>query len=281
MFAHRISGGVLAAALIALAACRSNKAATDTANAAGPNVVTVTASDFHFDAPAETPAGLTIFRLVNNGPSPHHAQLIRLEQGKTADDFIAAVKAGGPPPPWALLAGGPNPPESGSTASTTVLLEPGNYAIICFIPGRDGVPHLMKGMARSLKVTAPTRAAVAEPTADIVVKLVDFDFELSAPLTAGRHTLRVENTGAQPHEIALVRLAPGKEPMDFAAWGEKQEGAAPGALFGGVAGILPGTHAFAMVDLPAGDYALLCFFPDGKDGKPHFMHGMAKKIKVS
>jgi hypothetical protein len=281
MFAHRISGGVFAAALIALAACRSSKPATDTPTTAGPNVVTVTASDFQFDAPAESPAGLTIFRLVNNGPGLHHAQLMRLEQGKTADDFIAALKAGGPPAPWAIPAGGPNPPEVGRTASTTVLLEPGNYAIICFIPSADGTPHFMKGMVRSLKVTAPTRAAVAEPTADVVVKLVDFDFELSAPLTAGRHTLRIENTGAQPHEIALVQLKPGKEPLDFAAWGEKQEGPAPGTLFGGVSGIMPGTHSFAMVDLPAGDYALLCFLPDGKDGKPHFMHGMAKKIKVS
>jgi len=281
MFAHRISGGVIAAALIALAACRSSNAATDTPTTAGPNVVTVTASDFQFDAPAETPAGLTVFRLVNNGPSPHHAQIIRLEQGKTADDFVASLKPGAPPAPWAILAGGPNPPEVGSAASTTVLLEPGNYAIICFIPGPDGTPHFMKGMVRSLKATAPTRPAVAEPTADIIVKLVDFDFQLSAPLTAGRHTLRIDNAGPQPHEIALVRLNPGKEPIDFAAWGEKQEGPAPGALFGGVSGMMPGTHAFAMVDLPAGDYALLCFLPDGKDGKPHFMHGMAKKIKVS
>jgi hypothetical protein len=35
------------------------------------------------------------------------------------------------------------------------------------------------------------------------------------------------------------------------------------------------------VDLPAGDYALVCFIPDDKDGKPHFVHGMAKQTKVS
>jgi hypothetical protein len=123
--------------------------------------------------------------------------------------------------------------------------------------------------------------AAAEPSADLVVKLVDFDFELSGPLTAGHHVIRVENGGAQPHEIALVQLKPGKQPMDFAEWGEKQQGPAPGALFGGVSGIMPGAHAFATVDLPPGDYALLCFVPDMKDGKPHFVHGMAKKITVS
>jgi hypothetical protein len=281
MSAHRVPRGAMAAAAIVLAACRSSEAAhTPPTSSADVNVVTVTASDYHFEAPPETPAGLTTFRLVNRGPSLHHVQLIKLDQGKTTDDFLAALKAGGPPPQWATPAGGPNPPEPGSTASATVLLEPGNYALICFIPAEDGMPHVMKGMASTLKVTPATRPAAAEPAADIVVKLVDYDFELSAPLTAGRHTLRVENAAGQPHEIALIRLKEGKGPMDFAAWGEKPTGPAPGSLFGGVSGIMPGAHAFATVDLPPGDYALMCFVPDMKDGKPHFVHGMAKRIKV-
>jgi chitodextrinase len=42
---------------------------------------------------------------VNKGPSIHHVQLVKLEHGKTADDFIAALKAGGPPPHWATGSG--------------------------------------------------------------------------------------------------------------------------------------------------------------------------------
>jgi hypothetical protein len=282
MSARRTLRGCTVATLFTLAACQSSKTTHDTPAAAPTiNLITVTASDFHFDAPAETPAGPTTIRLVNNGPSIHHVQLLKLEDGKTPDDFIAALKAGGPEPRWAVPAGGPNPPEVGSSTSTTVMLDAGNYAIVCFVPSADGVPHLMKGMVRPLKVTAATGPAAAEPSADLVVKLVDFDFELSGPLTAGHHVIRVENGGAQPHEIALVQLKPGKQPMDFAEWGEKQQGPAPGALFGGVSGIMPGAHAFATVDLPPGDYALLCFVPDMKDGKPHFVHGMAKKITVS
>jgi len=38
------------------------------------------------------------------------------------------------------------------------------------------------------------------------------------------------------------------------------------------------------VDIPttftAGDYALLCFVPDAKDGKPHLAHGMVKQFSV-
>jgi hypothetical protein len=263
----------LAAAALVLGACRSAPP--------GPNVVTVTAHDFAFEAPAEIPAGLTTFRLVNAGPSIHHLQLIKLDDGKTADDYVAALKAGGPPPRWASLAGGPNPPEPGSSTSATVELEPGSYAMICFVPGADGVPHLFKGMVHPFKVTGTAPAAVAEPKADLTVKLVDFDFQLSAPLTAGKHTIRVENAGSQPHEIALIRLEPGKTPADIGAWAEKPVGPLPGTLEGGVSGIMPGAHAWAEVDLPPGDYALMCFFPDATDGKPHFVHGMAKVVHVS
>jgi len=67
----------------------------------------------------------------------------------------------------------------------------------------------------------------------------------------------------------------------FGSGAEVRIGPAPGALFGGVSGIMPGSHAFVPVDLPAGQYALICFVPDAKDGKPHFAHGMAKLIKVT
>jgi hypothetical protein len=295
MSARCFASAAMALAALLLPACRSGETArqvaadsvastasrsADDSAARAPNVVTVTASDFKFEAPAEIPAGLTTFKLVNRGPSLHHIQLLKLEEGKTATDFLQALKAGGPPPRWVKEAGGPNPPEPGGTVSTTVPLEAGNYVMVCFIPAADGVPHMAKGMVKPLTVTGSVPAAAAEPASDLVMKLVDFDFQLSKPLRAGRQTLRVENTGSQPHEVAIVRLEPGKKPADFAKWGERPTGPAPGKLFGGVSGIMPGTHAFVDLDLPPGDYALLCFVPDPK-GKPHFMLGMAKEVKVS
>lgn len=292
MSARPVPLAMLTVAAIAFASCRSDKPADDVSTssttppgggqpdaAGGPNVVTVTASDYTFDAPAEIPAGLTAIRLVNKGPSLHHIQLMRLEGEKTLEDFLAALK-GERPPTWATPAGGPAPPEVGSTTTSIEALEPGNYALICFIPAEDGMPHVMKGMSRALKVVGPSRAA-SEPEADIVVKLVDYDFELSRPLTPGKHTIRVENAGPQPHEIAIVRLNPGKKPADFTAWGMKPVGPPPGTTHGGVSGIMPGTHSFIEVDLPPGDYGLLCFLPDAKDGKPHFVHGMSKQTKVA
>jgi hypothetical protein len=80
--------------------------------------------------------------------------------------------------------------------------------------------------------------------------------------------------------MALVKMERGKDPIVFAHWGEKQVGPAPGALQGGVSAIMPGSHAFVEVDLEPGEYGLICFIPDMKDGKAHFEHGMIKTIKV-
>jgi uncharacterized cupredoxin-like copper-binding protein len=284
---HRVPLAMLAG--LAIVSCRSDKPPAAAAGApdsapvasAAPPAVTVVATDYSFEAPAEVPAGLTTFRLVNRGPSIHHVQLVKLNDGKTVDDFMAALKAGGPPPKWATMAGGPNPPEIGDTSSTTVALEPGNYALLCFVPGSDGIPHVAKGMVRPLTVTAGTGATAAEPEADVVMKLVDYDFELSKPLPAGQYTIRIENGGPQEHELAIVKLNSGKTPMDFAKWGEKQVGKAPGTLHGGVSSIMPGDQAFVEVDLAPGEYGLICFVPDSKDGKGHYHHGMAKKVTVS
>jgi hypothetical protein len=242
---HRVPLAVLAG--LALVSCRSDKppaaeagapdAAAPAASAA-PSTVTVIATDYSFDAPAEVPAGLTTFHLVNRGPAIHHVQLVRLGEGKTMDDFMAALKAGGPPPEWVTMEGGPNPSELGDTSRTTLRLEPGNYAMLCFVPDPDGTPHVAKGMVRPLTVTGGSVAG-GEPEADVVMKLVDYDFELSQPLTAGRHTIRIDNAGPQEHEVVIVKLDSGKEPMDFAMWGEKMTGKPPGTGGPGAGGVRP------------------------------------------
>lgn len=285
----RVLLGMLAG--LALFACGSDKppadaaGASDTAAAAaastGIPAVTIVTTDYAFDAPSELPAGLTTFRLVNRGPSLHHVQLVKMGEGKTVEDFMAALKAGGPPPKWATMAGGPTPSELGDTSVTTMALEAGAYAMVCFIPGPDGIPHIAKGMVRPLKVTAGSGSTGAPPKADVVIKLVDYDFQLSQALTAGRHTIRIENAGPQEHEVVFVKLDKGKKPMDFAQWGEKQVGKPPGTLHGGVSGIMPGDTAFVEVDLEPGQYGLICFVPDHKDGKGHYVHGMAKRVIVS
>jgi hypothetical protein len=247
--------------------------------APGPNVVTLTAIDYAFGVPDTIPAGLTTFRLVNQGKELHHASLVRLGDGKTVADFQAALQAAmkhhTPPPAWMGFAGGPNTVTSGDTGTTTQTLEPGSYVFACWIPSADGVLHVMKGMLRPI--------VVSQPTADLSITLTDYDFQLSQPLVAGTRVVRVENAGAQAHEIAIAALSPGKTLQDFITWDQGGGRGPPptGRWLGGVSALDAGGHAQFTTTFVPGNYLLLCFWPDAKDGKPHIVHGMAKQISVA
>jgi hypothetical protein len=281
--------GAACLAIASLAACAKKDAApADTtaaapAAAAAPNVVTVTATDYAFDAPAQIPAGVTTFKFINQGKEVHHMALARIDSGKTADDVVAAFKAAGPtgkPPEWIRDAGGPNaPPPGGGESNVTQTLEAGTYALLCFVDIPGKVPHFMKGMAKTLIVT-PSTASAPEPTSDLTLTLADYGFNFSAPPSVGRHTVRVENSGPQPHEVLLVQLVPGKTMQDLAAWVANPTGPAPARPMGGTVGIPSGGHVFFDTDLTPGDYGLICFIPDAKDGKSHAEHGMVQQFKV-
>jgi hypothetical protein len=252
---------------------------THVSSAGKANVVRVTGEDFSFNAPDEIPAGLTEFRFLNKGPALHHMAIVKLEDGKTFDDLRALLANPGPAPAWIREIGGPNAPAPGLESNATLILEPGNYALICFVD-IGGPPHFMKGMVKPLRVIPATDAAASKPDADITATLFDYNFKLSAPITAGTRTIRVDNAAKQHHEVELIQLNPGKTLGDLMSWLQKTEGPPPGKPIGGIAGLEAGASQYFTADFAPGDYALICFLPDAKDGKPHFMHGMMQQITV-
>jgi hypothetical protein len=283
------------AAVFALAGCAVKEApkevATDSAatpaaaSATAPNAVSITASEYKFEAPDQIPAGLTRFTLTDAGKELHHASLIKLDSGKTFNDLVTGIKnmkPGTPPPGWVIPAGGPNAAPPGGTSSLTMVMQPGNYAIVCFIPDAKGVPHVMHGMAKALTVTPNATANTTPPDADITVTLKDYQFDFSQPLTAGKHTLRIETTPGQPHEFTFFQLMPGKTAADITKYIEGgMQGPPPALPLGGLSGDVAGMPGFYDVDLKPGDYAIVCFLEDAKDGKPHYTHGMIEQIKVT
>lgn len=290
MLSNRSLAGIAAVSVAALAACKSDRQPPSTetgqpasAEAPASGSVTVTATDYSFDGPAKLTAGTNTLHLVNHGKELHQLQLIKLGQGKTADDLVTALKSPGPIPSWVTFVGGPNGIAPGAETSATEVLAPGNYAYVCLIPSPDGAIHAAKGMVRPFEVAGGSSASAAQlPPADVTIKLVDYDFRSSKPLTAGRQTILVQNEGPQPHEIVLVRLAPGKKIEDFAHWAETGlKGPPPAEPLGGVAVLNKGEEGTFTVELTPGDYGLICFVPDAKNGKPHLAHGMMKNLKVS
>jgi hypothetical protein len=254
------------------------------------HTVVVHSKDFAFDAPDSITAGWTTFHLVNDGPNLHHVQIVRLDSGKTAADFGAAMEASAKShtraPSWIVLYGGPNVPNPKGEATAMLDIQPGNYILICFVDIPDHVPHFTKGMIHPLKVTAAAGAAAGEPTADVTVTLADYSFTAQGPLTAGKHTFKIVNKGPQPHEIEVIRLAPGKTMKDVNEFMDKMyagkaDGPPPLDALGGIAADMPGMTQYFTADLTPGNYVLLCFVPDAKDAKAHMEHGMVKEFKVN
>jgi len=259
--------------------------ASNAASNSAPNVVNVTATEYKFEAPDQIPAGLTKFTMTDSGKEMHHVTLMKLDSGKTFNDLMTGLKnmkPGTPPPGWVIPAGGPNAAAPGSSSSLTMVMEPGNYALLCFIPDARGVPHVMSGMAKGLTVTPNATANTTPPNSDVTVTLKDYQFDFSTPLTAGKHTLKIETTPGQPHEFTFFQLMPGKTAADITKYVEGGlQGPPPAMPLGGVSGIAAGVPTYYEVDLKPGEYAIVCFLEDAKDGKPHFMHGMIQQIKIS
>lgn len=277
MKSYRIATLALVLGATVTACTASDQAPTD----AAVNEVTFHANDYSFQGPDTISAGMTRFTLVNDGPGYHHIQLVRLDSGKTLADLETALKTPGTPPGWAVFMPGPNSPDPKATSTLTAEVAAGDYAVICVVDIPEMTPHFARGMVKGLTVTAATGPVAAAPTADVTMTMFDYNFTLSTPLTAGRHVIEVVNTGPQPHEVFIMRLAPGKTLEDFGKWMGAMQGPPPATAFGGTTFALPWVKSWIEVELTPGEYALLCFVPDAKDGKPHLEHGMVLPFTIN
>ena len=103
--------------------------------------------------------------------------------------------------------------------------------------------------------------------------------------TSGRLVLR--NGSDANHMFGIAKLKAGKTVDDFAAWIEelkKGNETAPPVRFdvGTESGVVGAGHAMSLrYDLPAGDYVLVCWWPDTDMGNmPHVMMGMFRGVHV-
>ncbi len=240
------------------------------------------AVDYGYEiAPAVT-AGPVRMELVNHGHELHHAQVLKLEQGKTLAD-LAKLSPNAPPPEWVVPIGGPGAVGPGDSSSVIQNLSAGQYAVMCWIPSlSDHKEHRMKGMVSGFKVVENKSGAPARmPKADLTIRMLDFGYAPSAPITAGKRNIRVVNDGPQLHEMVLAVLPPGKTAADLVSWNPATATEPPPARYlGGTVALAPGGEAIVETDLAPGNYVLICYIPDAKDGKEHFMHGMVLPFTV-
>ena len=281
---RRVTRAITSLAALALtgglAACTSASASTS----ATEHVVELTAVDYSYQMPSMAPlrAGLETIRLHNAGTQPPQAAIVRLHDGVTYDQFQAALRQGeGPALALIDFEGGVNTIDPGTTAPAYSKLTAGNYAVLCFVQGADHVPHLAKGMVMPFEVSGPNHKA-RTPETQGSVGLHNYGFTL--PSEFGHGTYAVTNTGDEPHELALLKVAPGKTTDDVMNFlmARTPSGPPPFADAGGVAAVSPGVTAYGNINLQSGSYVAVCFVPDDQAPRlPHFMKGRFQPFTVN
>lgn len=244
--------------------------------------ITVAGTDFS-RVPSHVNAGLVRLNVTASGNSGTEIDIARLQKPSTKSQVAAGMGKGiNAVFPFLTLNGGVGGgPHSIQTAIFN--LRPGTYVIFDL----DGLtarknPH---SPYHFISVTGP--ASTATPPTAATVRAVDFRFHTSGQFTPGFSTLQFVNSGHEPHEIDLMRIAPGKTLQDvkMALMGNSQPKWAKRAGAWGV--LSPGQRQWLRVKLTPGNYVLMCFVPDvfsypghKATHKPHAMLGMIKMVRV-
>ena len=251
------------------------------ASAPPPRVIQLDAREFGYAAPTSVQGGRVTIQLTNHGQEAHHAQLLRMNDGVTFQQFGAALQQYGEAAlAMTSIEGGAGAIAPRGTSEVSLDLKPGQYALVCFLPSPDGVPHLAKGMIQPLEVTAPPTAAAPAPAAQGTFSMKDFTFTMPETLPAGKATYRVVNEGPQPHELNVVRLAPEKNGTDVLTFLKNPAGPPPFEPVGGMNGLDNRREGLMTLEISPGDYAAICMIPYPATGVSHVHLGMIKLFSV-
>lgn len=244
--------------------------------------VTFTAVEYSFDGPDTIPAGWTQLTLDNQGELAHDLWMIKVTEGTTPDDVMAALESDGIPA-WATFYG-QTTAKPGEQTSYFANLTPGSYVILSFGEAEDAPPDAFQGMLDMITVTKAERVAdeAAVPQAATTLDLVDYSFVTNGDFGRGQQLVQVKNAGSTLHEAVIAPLEEGTTFADFLATlvdgvEEEPEGVGEPLAF---MMLSPDVTTVVPVDfLEPGSYVLICFIPN-EEGQPHFELGMVQEITV-
>jgi uncharacterized cupredoxin-like copper-binding protein len=279
---RKIAVAVCLVAVLFAACGKDDNPAVDSGITAAAKI-DVTAKDYAF---ASAPTTVDVERLVtltvkNEGTEDHEAALLKLTDGKTIDDakaFLGSQTPSGPPP--FAVAGGVTGTAPGTSASVTQALPAGNYAFICFIPGRDGVPHFAKGMLTGFAVTGNSTSSLPLPDG-VNAAGTEYSFDLPK-LQAGTTTIRFSNKGTDDHVLGIAKVADGKTANDALKWLTDHQGAPPLTFLGGPAAA-PGGSNSVTFKFEKGTYVFYCPVPVRGDPArtEHLVKGMFQGVTIT
>lgn len=250
--------------------------ASPSAAPAMPELVLVGTNDA-LTFPDTVSAGINKITVRNDSDTLMHVFTMRIPDGLTDDDAIAALSAE-QTPDWfgtTFFAGNPDEPESGGG-------ELSGY--VFYLPGRYmAVNPFSNGIVTAFDVTGDAWGRPA-PVADIEIGLVDMALVgFDAPIPAGTHLWRLTNHGTMWHDMTTLKAPDGSTVDDlFAAFENTPEDQVfPDGYTttGGVGATSPGVSTWVELNLEPGTHIAACFLP-GDDGMPHAFHGMITAFEV-
>ena len=219
----------------------------------------IIATDTGFQAPNTMSAGLRHVVMENRGSMIHEAMLVKLPKGMTPDDYVAAVKKGSLFPEGATDYSGPGLTSPGNSAEMWLKVDPGQYIIICWNGN-----HASTIPVHTFTVEDSGAADDRVPRDDVIVKLIDYRFEIAGDLRKGEQVIRVETPGPSMHEMDIYRLHEGRTVADLREWRKKDEAdmQGPAEALGGALDSHDISHVvWLRKNFTPGHYVLHCEMP--------------------
>lgn len=263
---------VLLILLSALISCETNPSKNGIDESFQIQKATVTLDADKFHAPEVLEAGWTNIHFTNQTEEMHAAHLIKLKNGYSAEQLLEAyadsLLIGGGRPGWMTHIGGliSEPGKS----EITLNLDSGNYVWVC-VMGPDSLPHFSLHENQPLTVTGSKGESLSPRSPNAVIKMTDFNHELSNSISSGNNLLKITNTGNKYHLAAIAKLNKGSTADDLIYWYTTFNGPPPAKGIASTSAIGPGFSAWLTLDLEPGAYVLFCMA--NAEGRFHLLDG--------
>ncbi|TFV96259.1 hypothetical protein E4S40_08535 [Algoriphagus kandeliae] len=266
-------------------------------------IIEVVTNAMDFQMVDSISSGWNTFRYVNKSNEVHFFVLEKLPEGirlsnyenelipvfKEGFDFMKlgnmeeGMKAFEKIPQWfggVVNHGGVGILSGNSTGETTLFLEPGVYAMECYIRMPDGTPHVFMGMLKEVIVTDEV-SELAEPKADYSITISSTEgIQFLDSIPAGNIEFGVDFLDQQlyehfaGHDINLVKLQEGAELDSLVAWINPSDMFALSSpepkefvFMGGAEDMPAGKKAYFKAELSPGNYVLISEVPDAMNRK--------------
>lgn len=289
---------LLAFSIIMLGCKEKKETNTVVENEPPPGKVEILTEVMDFQMQDTLPAGWLNLNYKNASQETHFVLFEKYPEGKTIEDgkkevfpvfqegmnYLnegnpdGAMEAYGKLPEWfsqVEFRGGTGLISPGSTANSTIKLDPGYYLVECYVKMSNGKFHSVMGMSKGVIVDSTANdLQPPKPTVRISISSSE-GIVLQDSIQAGRQIFSVDFKDQKVyenfvgHDINLVRLEPEAQPEALEKWmnWSDPEGlispSPEGVRFlGGVNDMSAGTTGYFEAELEPGDYALISEVPD-------------------